>query len=175
MIARIKVLGMRAAIVGALRVAARDVVSYLPGGDNNTPSAGEKGSQGAGGTVAASPEWGGPRGAVGYYVAGGCGRSQGRARGEGAAALGLAGPVSAGELEEERTIMWISRTVLGSRLHARPVDDYPAGPCGSQMPVIEGPFGTRMPSGRSPQDRRSPSTLVDTGSHTRHSPRPAEG
>ena len=93
MIARIKVLGMRAANVGTLRVAARGIVSYLQGGDNNTPSAGEKGPPGAGGTVATGPERGGPRGAVGYYMAGGSGHSQGRARGRrrGRAGLGRAG------------------------------------------------------------------------------------
>jgi hypothetical protein len=42
MIAGIKVVGMPAANVETLRVAARDIVSYLQGGDNNTPSAGEK-------------------------------------------------------------------------------------------------------------------------------------
>jgi hypothetical protein len=42
MIARIKVVGMPAANVETLRVAARGIVSYLQGGDNNTPSAGEK-------------------------------------------------------------------------------------------------------------------------------------
>lgn len=36
MIARIKVLGMRAANGAALRVAARGIVSYLQGGDKNT-------------------------------------------------------------------------------------------------------------------------------------------
>jgi hypothetical protein len=80
MIARIKVLGMRAANVGTLRVAARGIVSYLQGGDNNTPSAGEKRSLAAGGTVAAGQDRGGPKGAVGYFMAGGAGHSQGRAR-----------------------------------------------------------------------------------------------
>jgi hypothetical protein len=99
MIARIKVLGMRAANMGTLRVAARGIVSYLQGGNHNTSSAGGERLLGAGGTDVAGQEQGGPRGAVGYYMAGGSGHSQGRARGGGAAAMGLAGPVSAGELE----------------------------------------------------------------------------
>ena len=87
MIARIRVLGMRAANVGTLRVAARGIVSYLQGADKNTPSAGEKRSLAAGGTDAPGQDRGGQKGAVRYYMAGGSGHSQGRARGGGAAAM----------------------------------------------------------------------------------------
>jgi conjugative relaxase-like TrwC/TraI family protein len=98
-IARIKVLGVRAANGGTLRVAARGIVSYLQGGDDKATkhpsfSLGDPGVGEADGDGSRSLG-----GAMRYYMAGDGGRSLGRARGRGAAAMGLAGRVVAGELE----------------------------------------------------------------------------
>ncbi|MDQ1427981.1 MAG: hypothetical protein QOK39_1457, partial [Acidimicrobiaceae bacterium] len=101
-IARVKVLGMRAANGGALRAAARNIVSYLQGGDveaaatNNGASATPIGDGTGGGVGPASPSSGG---VVGYYMASASGHAQGRARGSGAADIGLVGAVSGSELE----------------------------------------------------------------------------
>ena len=101
MIARIKILGMRAANAGTLRMAARAVVSYLQGGDEAGADTKQRSSslarEGPGG--AATGETRSLGGVLGYYLAGEGGRSAGRARGRGAAAMGLAGRVSGSEVE----------------------------------------------------------------------------
>jgi conjugative relaxase-like TrwC/TraI family protein len=101
-IARMKVLGMRAANGGTLRMAARGIVSYLQGGDDEAAADTKQRSQSPGERSRGGPDVDESRssaGVVGYYMAGAGGRSQGRARGRGAASMGLAGPVSAPELE----------------------------------------------------------------------------
>jgi TrwC relaxase len=81
-----------------LRSAAGSIVSYLQGGKDAVDSA-SKGHRDAGLTGRELPENRSLAGVLGYYVATGSGRSQGWARGSGAAAMGLAGAVSAPELE----------------------------------------------------------------------------
>ena len=96
-------LGMRAATGGTLRVAARGIVSYLQGGEGNSAPANAQGSFSTGDRPGDGGGGDGRRtlgdGVVGYYMAGEKGQSQGRARGRGAAAMGLVGSVSASELE----------------------------------------------------------------------------
>ena len=102
MIARIKVLGMRAANGGALRSAAKAIVSYLEGGDRDTVAARTEASAGLGVTgldSGSGQESRSAGGVVRYYLADGSGRSQGRARASAAHAMGLAGAVSGAELE----------------------------------------------------------------------------
>jgi conjugative relaxase-like TrwC/TraI family protein len=101
-IARIKILGMRATNRGTLRMAARAVVSYLQGGGDDAGAdseqrahpLGERSGGRSGGEDSRSLG-----GVLGYYLAGGGGRSTGRTRGRGAAAMGLTGRVSGPQLE----------------------------------------------------------------------------
>lgn len=79
MIARIKVLGMRAANGAALRVAARSIVSYLEGGDKDAkPTAKQPLNVNA--NTASDGERTSLEGTIRYYVAAETGHSQGRAR-----------------------------------------------------------------------------------------------
>jgi conjugative relaxase-like TrwC/TraI family protein len=101
-IARIKILGMRAANRATLQTAARGIASYLQGGDDEVAADTKRRSlqlteRGAGGSDGDGSRTLG--GVLGYYVADEGGRSTGRARGRSAAAMGLTGPVSGQELE----------------------------------------------------------------------------
>ena len=102
MIARMKVLGLRAANGGTLRMAARGIVSYLQGGDEEAAADTKQAARRSRPGVldgAESDESRSSGGVLGYYMAGAGGRSQGRARGRGAASMGLSGRVSGPELE----------------------------------------------------------------------------
>ncbi|MDQ6615688.1 MAG: relaxase domain-containing protein [Actinomycetota bacterium] len=98
MIAKIKVLGLRAANGGTLRTAARGIVSYLQG-SSEAVKVGSKQSQEPGLAGVSGQESRSLAGVVRYYVTSGSGHSQGRARGTGAAAMGLVRAVSGPELE----------------------------------------------------------------------------
>ncbi|GAC1373524.1 MAG: hypothetical protein NVSMB4_00090 [Acidimicrobiales bacterium] len=94
-------LGLRAADHRAVTAAANRILAYLQGGADRSQPQGppDAGSPAQLGGAAPGPDGGGPLARVAaYYEAGPDGRSAGRARGAGAALLGLSGSVSTEQL-----------------------------------------------------------------------------
>jgi conjugative relaxase-like TrwC/TraI family protein len=161
-IAKVRVLGLRAADARALRAAGTRIVEYLTGGkeDDRAP-VGATTTDGADGAAdrAASVDR-----LVRYYEAGPDGRSRGRARGAGAPGLGLVGVVSGEQLVRGLTGHHPStgQPLLGAR-----------GSSGRAAPV---PKGSRAAPRHGPPDERLtiPEAAFIAGVDPRHLRRLAE-